>query len=491
MSPLSSQHGRHLLDGTARVFLAGLLLPLTGIITAAFLTRRLGADGYGLLVLSATLFGWIELSINSFFSRATIKFVGEAKDWRPVGTTVIRLHVLAGVIGGLLLGLLSFPLAWFLHEPLLAPYLALYALHIPISSLSQGHQNILIGMGRFRQKAVSNAGRWLARLFLILLFVEMGLSVPGAILGSLGAAVVELAINRCYIKPPFFGHIAVPTRPFYDLGLLLGLSSLLFLIFSSMGLVMLKTLGGTIQQVGIYGAAQNLAILPVLFGTSFSPLLLSTVSRLLSDRKTGQAKDIGQGAMRIVLGLFPFGALIAGAAPEIVTWVFGQSFEPAAPILAILIVGAVAFVMVSVAAVIATASGVPRFTLYLSVPLVFFAAIGNYVLIPRFGASGAAVATALCQAIGAVASVYIVYRLWSIVPPIGTLWRSVVISVLAYTLAVIWPTTGLLLLIKLAFIGVVILLAYLALREFSADEMAHARSFLPWRVLPVTQSGKM
>jgi O-antigen/teichoic acid export membrane protein len=147
--------------------------------------------------------------------------------------------------------------------------------------------------------------------------------------------------------------------------------------------------------------------------------------------------------------------------------------------------------MVSVAAVIATASGVPRFTLYLSVPLVFIAAIGNYVLIPSFGASGAALATALCQAIGAVASVYIVYRLWSIVPPIGTLWRSVVISMLAYTLAVIWPTTGLLLLIKLAFIGVVILLAFLALREFSADEMAHARSFLPWRVLPATQHQKM
>jgi O-antigen/teichoic acid export membrane protein len=195
--------------------------------------------------------------------------------------------------------------------------------------------------------------------------------------------------------------------------------------------------------------------------------------------------------MRIVMGLFPFGALIAGAAPEIVTWVFGQSFEPAAPILAILIVGAIASVMVSVAAVIATASGAPRFTLYLSVPLVLFAAIGNYVLIPLFGALGAATATALCQAIGAVASVFLIHHLWSIVPPIGTLWRSVVISVLAYTLAVIWPTTGLLLVIKLAFIGVVIFLGYLALREFSADEIAQARSFLPWKVLRATQHQKM
>lgn len=491
MSPLSSQAGRHLLDGTARVFLAGLLFPLTGIITAAFLTRRLGADGYGLLVLSTMLFMWIEFTINALFSRATIKFVGEAKDWLPVGTTVIRLHLLAGIGGGLLLGLLAFPFAWLFNEPVLAPYLALYALQLPISSLSQGHQNILIGIGSFRQKALSNAGRWLARLVLILFLVEMGLSIPGAILGSVGASVVELAITRRFIKLPFLGHIAAPTRPFFAIGILMGFSSLLIQLFSGMGLVMLKTLGGTIEQVGLYGAAQNLSIIPGLFGLSLSPLLLSTVSRLLSEGKIDLAKEMGRGALRLVLGLMPFGALVAGAAPEIVTWVFGSSFESAAPILAILIVGAIAFVMVSIAAVIATASGVPRYALHVSMVLLFSGVVANFALIPSFGASGAAAATTICQVVGAVASVGVVYRLWSIVPPIGTLWRSVVISALAYTLAVMWPASGIVLLVKLACIGVVILLAYLALREFTAEEIAQARSFLMWKVLPVRRNQKM
>jgi O-antigen/teichoic acid export membrane protein len=312
VSPVSAQPGRHLLDGTARVFLAGLLLPLTGIITAAFLTRRLGAEGYGLLVLSTTLFVWVELTINALYSRATIKFVGEAKDWLPIGTTVIRLYLLAGIGGGLLLGLLAFPVAWLVDEPVLAPYLALYALQVPISSLSQGHQNILIGIGGFRQKALSNAGRWIARLALILFLVQIGLSVPGAILGSIGASVVELAITRRFIRPPFLGHIAVYTRPFFALGILLGFSSLLIQIFSNMGVVMLKTLGGTIEQVGIYGAAQNLSIIPGLFGLSLSPLLLSTVSRLLSGGKSGQAKDMGMGAMRMVLGLCRSGHSLQG-----------------------------------------------------------------------------------------------------------------------------------------------------------------------------------
>ncbi len=54
-----------------------------------------------------------------------------------------------------------------------------------------------------------------------------------------------------------------------------------------------------------------------------------------------------------------------------------------------------------------------------------------------------------------------------------------------------WPAAGVLLLVKLACIGVVILLAYLALREFSAEEIAQVRSFLLWRALPVTQHQKL
>ena len=490
MSVLLSPSGRHLMDGTARTFLAGLLLPLTGLITAAFLTRRLGTDGYGLLVLAATLFGWFELSINALFSRATIKFVGEAPDWSPVGMTAIRLHVMTGAAGGLFLALLSFPLAWLLHEPRIVPYIGLYALHLPISSLSQAHQNILIGIGQFRHRALSNAGRWLARLVLILLLVDLGLSVSGAILGSLGAALIELAVARHGLRLPFLGELRVAIRPFYDLGLVLGVASLCHLVFSSLSLIMLKVLGGTIHQVGIYGAAQNLAILPGLFGAAFSPLLLSTVNRLIAEGKMDQAKDIGRGAMRIVMGLLPFGALAAGAAPEIVTWVFGRSFEDAGPILAWLIFGAVAFVMVPVAAVIATASGAVRFTLYLSGPLVLVAGMANYILIPSFGAGGGAMATVLCQFIAAALSVYMIHYVWSIAPPVETLWRSLVISALAYTLAIVWPVSGILVLAKLAGISAVILLSYLALREFSAEEMVAARLFLPGILLPSVQQQK-
>ena len=487
MSLFSSQPGRHLIDGTVRVFLAGLLFPLTGIITAAFLTRRLGPEGYGLLVLSATLVAWIELGLNSFFARATIKFVAEAEDWRPIGVTVSRLHFLTGVGGALLLSLLAFPLAHALNEPVLAPYLCLYSLHIPLTGLAQGYQNILVGIGQYKQKAVGTAAQWIARLILILFLVEMGLSIEGAILGSIGASLVEIAVSRRYVRLPFFGHAMLPSQKFWNVGFMLLLSGLSLNSYTSLGLVMLKAFGGTAQEAGIYGAAQNLAILPGLFSMAFTPLLFSTLSRMLTAGEADQAKAIGRTTMRLALGLLPLAAMVAGAASEIVPLFFGQAFELAAPLFALLILGAAAFVMISVSITIVTAAAPPRLTLMLSVPLILFGMVGYWLMIPIFGAFGAASVTAVCSWLGAIASVWVVYRLWAILPPLGTLARSVVVSVLAYLLAVMWPTTGLLLLIKLAVIGVGIILAYLVLREFSADEITQARSFVSRSTAPVEQ----
>ncbi len=67
---------RHMLRGVVHVFLAESLFPLTGIITASFLTRHLGAANYGFLTLSATLIFWIEFAITSLFAHATINASG-------------------------------------------------------------------------------------------------------------------------------------------------------------------------------------------------------------------------------------------------------------------------------------------------------------------------------------------------------------------------------------------------------------------------------
>ncbi|MCS6927745.1 MAG: oligosaccharide flippase family protein, partial [Candidatus Binatia bacterium] len=330
----SAPIGRRLLDGTLRVFLAEALFPLTGLITAVFLTRRLGPEGYGLLTLAAALIVWAENGVAGLFSRATYKLVAEAEDWRPVGAMLVRWHLAVGCGITLLLWVCAAPLAKLFREPALTSYLWLFALDLPLFGLAHAHRNILVGVGEFRQRALVGASRWLARLVLIVLFVELGFSVHGAICGSIGASLVELLIGRVYIRPPLFSPAPFPVRQLWKYSGLVGLSALSLACYNRLDLVALKVLGGTAAQAGLYGAAQNLTVLPSIFALSFSPLLLATLTRVLRTADHHSAREISRDAMRLVVALLPFAGMTAGAAPEIVDTIFGPAFSPAAPLLA-------------------------------------------------------------------------------------------------------------------------------------------------------------
>ncbi len=192
------------MDGTARIFLAEFLFPLTALITTGFLTRQFGPQGYGLLALALTTIIWIESAINSFFAKATIKFVGETSDWKPVGAMVVRLSLKVGIAAMVLVWFLAAPLSVLLNEPDLAFYFRVCAVDIPLLCVGQAYRNVLIGTGNYQGSAVARAGRWLARLCLVVVLVEAGFSITGALLGVIGSSAVELRLSRWYLGPGMF-----------------------------------------------------------------------------------------------------------------------------------------------------------------------------------------------------------------------------------------------------------------------------------------------
>lgn len=478
MNLSSLQRHHYIASGTARVFLADVLVLPTGLVITVFLTRRLGPELYGLLALVMILVSWVESIITSIFGRATIKFVGGAEDWRPVGATVVRLYLMSGVGAMFLLWILATPIATLLNEPGLVACLYLLAFDIPLFSLACAHRNILVGTGGFQQRALVSAGRWIVRLVLIVLLVELGLSVSGAILGSVGASLAELVIARFYVRPSLFRRSNFPIRQVWGFAVPLFLSTLSLLFYSKLDLFALKVLRGTTAQVGIYGAARNLVRLPSIFAFSFSPILLSTLSRMLRDGESHPAREMGRHAMRLVIMLLPLAGLAAGAALEIVGLIFGPLFLPAAPLLARLIFGAMALVMISVSAAILTAADKPGLTFAVTGPMLPLAIAGHWILIPRLGSVGASLVTTVVAGLGAIVAVLLVYRVWRILPPAGTLLRSILVCVLAYALATFWSTPGVVLLLKLPAIVLVIVLAFLVLGEFGAGEIVLVRSML-------------
>jgi len=475
-----------MMDGTARILSAEALFPLTALITTGYLTRRLGPEGYGLLALTLTTIIWVESAITSFFAKATIKFVGESTDWRPLGATIIRLSLLVGSVAMLLLWILATPISTFLHEPQLAFYLRICSVDIPSLCTGQAYRSILIGRAQFGGSALARAARWVCRLCVVVLLVEAGLSITGALFAVIGSSFVELAVSRWYLGVKMATSRHRTGLPIREYGTMLFLSSLCLIAYNGMDLFMLKVLGGTAAQSGIYGAAQSLSLLPGLFAWTFSSLLLATLSRLLKEQAQERARDLARDAMRVTLWLLPVAGIIAGAASDIVEVVFGSAFVSAAPLLSVLVVGAVANVMLMVGITIMTAAGLPARTVIFTAPLVPLALAGHLLVIPRWGAQGAALVTLGVSFVGASAGIASVYTMWNVSPPGGTLVRCVVVAIAAGAASILWPTTGFFVFVKLIVLGLTCLVAYWGIGEFRDAETAAVRSLFLRKKEPLT-----
>jgi O-antigen/teichoic acid export membrane protein len=475
-----AHHANHLAVGTMQGFIASAVSLPTGILTAAFLTRQLGPESYGLLSVSVTIVVWIQVTITMGFSRAAVRFVAVAKDWQSVSTKFLQCQLLVSLGSAAILVAVAPVLASWLKAAELSTYLRLFSLAIPIFALGMIHQSILVGRGYFGRRALLTAAFWLSRMVLIFLFVGLRPSVSSAILAITGAFVVVLIGARFYVSPPLMKHSVFPFRHLWDYAWPLFFYTLGMNLFTGLDLLFVKAISGIPQAAGFYGAAKNLTIVPAMFAVSFSPLLMAKLTELRAKGGEEAARTMTKQAMRLVVRLLPFAGMAAGAAPEVVAAIYGDPFLPAAPLLALLIFGALGITMIKVTTSMLIAAGQPRLPVVLIGPFVAIAPGMHFLLVSHFGAPGAAAGTAGLAWLGAGATMLAVYRIWHVLPPAVTLLRSVVICGLAYTLAVLWHSPGLLLLLKLPAIGLIIVLAFLFLGEFSATEIAFVRSMVRW-----------
>jgi O-antigen/teichoic acid export membrane protein len=462
-------HGHLLLRGAFFVFLAEVLLPLTGIVTASYLARKLGAGGYGMLTIASMLVSWIELAINSLFSRATVKIVGGSADWRPAGAAILRLHICISMAALAACWVLARPLAALMGEPGLAVYFALCAIDIPIFAVSHCHRSILIGTGKYAERARAGAGRWISRMVLMVVLVELGFSINGAILGNIGASLVELAIARYYIRPSWTERIAAPVDLWdYAMPIFFAALSMRFL---NLGLFLLKAMGASVAQAGIYGAAQNIAfVMPQVLGLSLSPLLLSTITRVIREDDWAAARILGRNAIRAVIAMLPLAVIAAAASREIAILLFGFHFAAAGPLIAILIFSGLAMILINLLNAILIAGGHPSWALKTTAPLLPLAIAGHFLAIPRFGAIGAAAVTTGVTCFGAIAGLITVRILLKIKLPAITIVRALAISSVMYPLVNYWPSAGLMLIPKIAAAAILALGGFALMGELSHSE---------------------
>ena len=447
--------------GTVQLLAAQVLGLLMGFAISAVLTRGLGPELYGLYSVAFAVAMWVEMSSNAMFRHTTIKFLAQADDWRDTGLALMQSELAVNLVAGLGLALAAPLLARLLRSTELVPLLR------------------LLGRGQFARASVTAFVHWPARLLLAVLLLRLGCSTSAGVWAVIGASFAEAAVLLGMLRLLPFG------RPTFSHRRVLGYALPLF--FNGLGIRLLTRIDLWLVQVrsgdaaaGQYSAAQNVGLQPLGFlGASISAPMLSVVSGLARDNAVVAARRIIESTLRFLVCLLPWVAMAAAASSEIVRFLYGRSFLPAAPLLSWLLLAGLALDLVSVSGSLLTAAGKPAWNLYVTIPIVPVALLAHWFLVPRFGAVAAAAVTATLASLDAIAATLLMRRLWTVALPWRSILRSLFLSGVVYLLSSGWSSPGWYLLPKFAVLSLFTVVGYWALGELTRQDLAAIRSFLP------------
>lgn len=473
-------HGaeRGVLGGTALVLAAEALSVPSGLVVLALLTRALPPALVGMYVIAAAAIAWVEWTAISIFARASFKLVAEAEDWQPVATTVVWMNLAAGCVAALLLVGASGAVATLLAMPRLATVLRLFALDAPLFALVHAHRSIMVGRGYHGARALTSAARWVSRAVLVALALAWGGRVEGVVLALVAATAVELLVARVRVHPPVWsrgspGAVRALTRTAAPLAM----AATAMRIFDRVDLFMVRAFGSALGVVGAYGVAQSLALAPGLFGQAFTPAVIAALSARRRRGDAAGAREAARDALRAGVLVLPFALLVAGAAPALVPLLFGDGYAGAAPFVALLSVGAVGALIISLEGAVLVAHGRASATAWTTLPVLALALAGHVLLVPRLGALGAALVTTGTALAGGAAGLLVVRRLCMVpLPDAATMLRALVVGALAGAIARRWPAPGLTLVPELAALGAGIIALLVLLGELRPAERAWLRA---------------
>ncbi len=397
-----------LVRGAAIGLFAEALALFVSLISAAFLTRRLGLEGYGLLglVLSATTpVAWVAASILA--GPTGVRLVSGARMPLDMAGQLIRLNFRIGTAGWVLFSTLSPLLANWVGHPELTGLLILAGAEILLLPLVQTHRNALIGLGFYQHAGASMAVFQLIRLSLTVILIGSGMSLEGAILALLFARVAEILWCRRRCAFP----LRVPIRLRFSEIRSLSASIFFFIlglqVFNRIDILLLAVFGGSNTALSHFAAAQLLAIVPGLFTPLVAPPAIAAITRARSAGDPEGADDISMQLERAVATMAGLTLAVAGATPSLCRYLFGSDFAAAAPLAAWLLIGS--------AGILLKAFVVPQLVVHerhfllpaIALPMLGTAVLAHVLVIPSWQALGAAIVTGTVGLLGGLAGVVI------------------------------------------------------------------------------------
>lgn len=270
---------------------------------------------------------------------------------------------------------------------------ASYVLVTPLSGITRTHLLCALAARRLSLMAVASMAIPLA--LVVALALAHRLDVTAALAALVLTSAVRLAMGAWWIRR----ELDVQVRPRLGgvgrlawMGVRLSGTDGMILLSSTLHLLMLKALVTDFDGIGYFSRGQQLAMAVVTASQAVLPLLFSRWAAL----PEAQIADHFERAMRFLttLSVVVLVAIGIGSRPLIVA-LYGERFLPAVMPLVILLPGTMFFLLGKVATQLLGSRGMPEVSVgVLAVTTGIHAAL-SWLLIPRLGVEGAAVASTL------------------------------------------------------------------------------------------------
>jgi O-antigen/teichoic acid export membrane protein len=420
------------------------------MLLTVLVSRLLGPESLGLLTLGLTIATTATIVACAGVDQGVIYFVARAQPVtgamaQPDGAAAaIRTALLITAVGGAGLGALGVLLAPWLagdvfQAPELRPILLILAAAVPLACVFAAALGALQGSFRIVQRAVVE---WI--LFPVLtLVLAAGLLLRDG--GIQGVAVAYVAAWTVSALVAVSAALRIPgktrpliVRPLLAFSLPLMFSLLTGYLLFHIDVLMLGALA-SLREVGLYSVATRLALPLFLVLDSVARAFAPLAAHLYSHDQSRRLATVYAAATEWVLAInVPAGVLIAVNAEPILA-LFGQEFVAAAPALRVLSAGIVVATACGTAASMLTMTRWQRLEMFDNLLLLSLNVVLNLMLVPRFGALGAAAATA--SSAGAVYALKVVQARWLLgVQPFR--WRQLATLALAGACAALaWAAT--------------------------------------------------
>ena len=388
----------------------------------------------------------------------------------------------------LLISLALFALCWvfaptlarFFDIPTGTTLFRLAILDLPFSGLYFAYRGALHGHRQFRVLSGGYIVYSLTKLMGMVALLALGISIAAALIVNVLATIGALVYLG--IKFPLRGWI--PVVGLVPIILRLALAMGAYLVTSqallSLDLWLLKRLWhGPGEVIGLYVASLNVARLPGLVPSVLSGILFASLSLALGRANIALVQRYLQAAGRftlVVLG--PFCVVVAFHAESIMTLLYSNAYTGGGVFLRLQIMafGLMAFMDIFFHALIANNKHyLPTSILLTLIPAAWLL---NSILIPKFGALGAAIALVLTLLGGTVTAMLLVYRWYGPLIRLSTVARVTAATACMMLLGTQIPLVGPWLLLEfIVLFGVYLLLLWL-LKEISWGDL---QSFAIWQ----------